>query len=67
MSVELLTKYFLITYDSGDEEKPQTRKVPVELYENEEEFRKNIISFKCSHCGFESSFDCVEKESDKIG
>lgn len=66
MSVKLLTKYFLITYDSGDEEKPQTLKVPEIVYEQSPEFSKNIISMKCLSCDFESHFDCIEKESDKI-
>jgi len=62
MSVELLTKYFIITYDSGDEEKPQTLKVPEIVYEQSPEFRKNIISFKCLDCGVEFHYDCIEKE-----
>jgi len=62
MSVTLMPqKLLLITYDDGYS--TQTVKVPVELYENEEEFKKNIISMKCLHCGFESHFDCIEKEN----
>jgi len=53
-------RLFLITYDDGFS--TQTIKVPVELYENEIEFQKNIISMKCLHCNFESNFDCVETE-----
>lgn len=61
MSVKLMPeRLFLITYDDGYT--TQTLKVPVELFVNEEEFRKNIISMKCLHCGFESSFDTVDKE-----
>ena len=61
MSVKLMPqRLFLITYDDGYS--TQTVKVPVELYENEEAFRKYIISFKCLSCNFESHFDCVEKE-----
>jgi len=67
MSVKLMPqRLFLITYDSGDKERPQTIKIPIELYVNEEEFRKNIISFKCLHCGAKSYDECIEKEN-KIG
>lgn len=62
MSQKLLPlRLFLITYDDG--EGTQTIKVPVFLYENHPEFRKNIISFKCLSCNYESHFDCIEKES----
>lgn len=61
MSVKLMPqRLFLITYDDGDSS--QTLKVPIELYANESEFQKNIISMKCLHCNFESHFNCVEKE-----
>lgn len=61
MSVKLMPqRLFLITYDDGYS--TQTIKVPVELYENEIEFQKNIISMKCLNCNFESNFDCVDKE-----
>ena len=64
MSVKLMPqRLFLITYDDGYS--TQTIKVPVELYVNEIEFQKNIISMKCLHCNFESSFDCVNKENVK--
>jgi len=63
MSAQLIMKYFLITYDSGDEEKPQTLKVPQILYERDSEFSKFVISFKCLDCGLEFHYDCIEKES----
>ena len=64
MSLMTVSKrLFLITYDDGH--LTQTIKVPAELYENEPEFRKNIISFKCLKCNFTSNFDCIEKESEK--
>ena len=53
-------RLFLITYDNGYS--TQTVKVPVELYENEEAFRKYITFFKCLQCNFESNFDVVKKE-----
>jgi len=63
MSVKLVQqRLFLITYDNGYT--TQTIKVPVELYENEESFRKYIVSFKCLHCNFESHFDCITKEKE---
>ena len=55
-------RLFLITYDDGYS--TQTLKVPVELYESDSNFQKNIISFKCLHCGVEFHYDCIEKESE---
>jgi len=66
MSTELVIKYFLITYDSGDGKKPQILKVPQMLYEQDSEFSKFVISFKCLDCGLEFHYDFIEKE-DKIG
>ncbi len=61
MSTTLMPqRLFLITYDDGYS--TQTLKVPYELYLNEPEFQKNIISMKCLKCNFESNFDCIEKE-----
>ncbi len=51
---------FKIIYDDGISKQVLT--VPHELYDSDAEFRKNIISMKCLCCGFESSFDYVEKE-----
>lgn len=53
-------RLFLITYDDGYS--TQTIKVPVELYESEEAFRKYITFFKCLQCKFESHFDVIKKE-----
>jgi len=62
MNVKLMPqRLFLITYDDGYS--TQTVKVPVELYENEEEFKKNIISFKCLSCGVEFHYSCIDKEN----
>lgn len=63
MSTELVMKYFLITYDGGDKEKPQKLKVPQTLYEQDSEFSKFVISFKCLDCGLEFHYDRIEKES----
>lgn len=54
-------KVFTITYD--DDKDTQVLNVSHETFEEEEEFRKYIISMKCLCCGYESSFDEVEKES----
>jgi len=60
MSVELVkpkTKLFLITYDYGTEDRPQSRKVPHSLLLKEPIlFAENIISMKCLDCNFEANF-----------
>ena len=64
MSVAVLVKkLFLVTWDSGNDDREQTLKIPHEDFYNEPEiYQKDIISMKCLHCGFESSFDVIEKE-----
>ena len=68
MSMTLIkpkTKLFLITYDYGTKDRPQTRNVPHDLLVKEPIlFAENIISIKCLDCNFESKFVSMEN---KIG
>ena len=65
MSITLVkTKLFLITYDYGTEDRPQTRKVPHDLLIKEPIlFAENIISIKCLDCNFESKFVDTEDKN----
>lgn len=52
-------KVFIITYDDG--ENGQVREIPHKLFNDDVDFRKNIICMKCLSCNFESKFSEEQK------